>query len=60
MRRTLVYAWWYLSISVGFLLLAIRAAMLGGSQSGIWLRVLVAAGFAALSYLTFRQYSRER
>jgi hypothetical protein len=60
MQRTLIYAWWYLSISIGFFLLAIRTAILGGTQAGIWLRAVVAVGFAALSYVTFRQYSRER
>jgi hypothetical protein len=60
MRKTLLYAWWYLSIALGFFLLAMRAVLLGADQTGIWLRIIVAAGFAALSYFTFRQYSRER
>ena len=60
MRRTLFYAWWYLSISLGFLALAARAALLGDSDLGIALRLIIALGFACLSYLTFRQYSRER
>jgi hypothetical protein len=60
MRRTLVYAWWYLSISLGFLALAARTAVVGGSDTGVAVRLVVALGFAALSYLTFRQHTRER
>jgi hypothetical protein len=60
MRRTLIYAWWYLSISLGFLALAARTAVVGGSDMGIAVRLIVALGFACLSYLTFRQHSRER
>ena len=55
-----MYAWWYLSISLGFLALAARAAMVGASDMGVAIRLIVALGFAALSYLTFRQHSRER
>ena len=60
MRRTLIYAWWYFSISLGFLALAARTAVVGGSDAGIAVRLVVALGFACLSYLTFRQHSRER
>ncbi len=60
MRRTLVYAWWYLSISLAFLALAARHALLGDTATGIAVRLLVALGFAALSYLTYRQHTRER
>jgi hypothetical protein len=59
-RRTLIYAWWYLCISLGFLALAARHAILGDTATGIAVRVIVALGFAALAYLTFQQHTRER
>jgi hypothetical protein len=60
MPKTLIYAWWYLCISLGFLALAARHALLGDTPMAIALRLLVALGFAALSYLTFRQHTGER
>ncbi|HXF13009.1 MAG TPA: hypothetical protein VN517_07640 [Terriglobales bacterium] len=47
-------AWWYLTIALGFLLLAARYALLGEKWWFVGLRVILAAGFAILSYAEFR------
>jgi hypothetical protein len=60
MGQSVWYAWWYLSIALGFIALAVRQMIVGGNRTGIVLRLIIAAGFAALSWLTFRQSSRDR
>lgn len=47
-------AWWYLTISLGFLLLAARYALVGEKLWLVGIRVVIAAGFAVLSYAEFR------
>lgn len=49
------FAWWYVCIAAGFLLLAVRQATIGGSTVGIVVRVIVALGFAALAYTEMRK-----
>lgn len=49
-------ALWYFSIALGFLLLAVRAYLLGGRFSLTLLRVVIAAGFAALGWLQWRAW----
>ena len=47
-------AWWYFSIALGFVLLAINRMVNG---KGLWLvalRVVIAAGFAVLGLLQLR------
>ena len=41
---------WYLSIAIGFVLLAIRAYVAGASIAAVLLRILIAAGFATLAW----------
>ena len=53
------FAWWYLTISLGFLLLAVRYAMQGEKAWLVALRLIIAAGFAVLSFLEFRASARQ-
>jgi hypothetical protein len=48
------WGWWYLSIGLGFLLLAIVHELLGASLWAVALRVLVAVGFVLLGWMQFR------
>jgi hypothetical protein len=49
-----MFAWWYASIAVGFLLLAIRRLMVGEQLWPVAMRIVIALAFAVLSYLEFR------
>jgi len=46
--------WWYASIALGFLLLAIYRVIIGERPWLIALRVIIALGFAALAAFEFR------
>jgi hypothetical protein len=59
-RRSRLYAWWYLTIALGFLLLAINRMLVGEKTWLIVLRVVIAAGFAALGYMELRTHSRTK
>ncbi len=48
------WAWWYLSISVGFLLLALNYLIRGARLAQIVLRVVVSLGFAALAWMQWK------
>lgn len=48
------WGWWYLSIGVGFLLLAIVNSLQHMRLWGVILRVIVALGFAMLAAMQFR------
>jgi hypothetical protein len=48
------WGWWYLSIGLGFLLLAIVYRLQGGTRTDIWLRIGVATGFAILGWIQLR------
>ncbi len=48
------WGWWYLSIGLGFLLLAIVNEMQGARLWGVVLRIVVALGFILLANLQFR------
>ena len=52
-----LYAWWYFTIALGFLLLAINRALVGEKTWLVVLRLVIAAGFAALGYMEFRAHS---
>jgi hypothetical protein len=52
--RTL-FAWWYLSIAIGFVLLAVRTLLFGEGAWGVVLRLIIAVGFAALAFFEFRK-----
>jgi len=56
--RTQLFAWWYFAIGAGFILLAIRAAMVGERMWLVVLRFGIAAGFLALGWATWK--SREQ
>ena len=48
------WGWWYLSIGIGFLLLAIVNTMRGARLAAIVIRIVIAIGFALLSWMQFR------
>jgi hypothetical protein len=49
------FAWWYVCIAAGFLLLAVRQILVGGWTAGIIVRIIIALGFAALAYSEMRR-----
>ena len=53
-RNPRLYAWWYFTIALGFLLLAINKALTGEKAWLVVLRVVIAAGFGALGYAELR------
>ena len=53
-------AYWYISIGIGFLLLAIYNAMIGGKAWLIGVRLIIAAGFAFLGWMDLRARSRRK
>ena len=55
-----LYAWWYFTIALGFLLLAINRMLFGEKTWLIVLRLVIAAGFAALGYMELRAHSRTK
>ena len=59
-HRSRLYAWWYFTIALGFLLLAINRMLVGEKTWLIVLRVVIAAGFAALGYMELRTHSRTK
>jgi hypothetical protein len=48
------WGWWYLSIGVGFLLLAAVQIMRGGRLWLVVIRLIIALGFALLAGMQFR------
>jgi hypothetical protein len=48
------WGWWYLSIGIGFLLLAIVHLLQGAGLAAIVLRLVVAVGFVLLGWMQFR------
>jgi hypothetical protein len=55
-----LYAWWYFTIALGFLLLAINQVLVHAKLWLIGLRVVIALGFAALGYLELRTHTRPK
>ncbi len=55
-----LYAWWYFTIALGFLLLAINKALIGEKAWLVVLRVVIAAGFGALGYAELRSHPRTK
>lgn len=53
-RRPRWFAWWYLTIAIGFVLLAIQRLIVGGADWLIGLRFVIAAGFFALAWIERR------
>ncbi|MBZ5594911.1 MAG: hypothetical protein LAP39_21925 [Acidobacteriia bacterium] len=56
--RSRWFAWWYFTIALGFVLLAINRALVGEKVWLIALRFVIAAGFAALGYVELRSGKR--
>jgi len=52
------FAWWYLCIALGFLLLALARALQGERPWLIVLRIVIALGFGALAFMEFRTRRR--
>ncbi|HWE53695.1 MAG TPA: hypothetical protein VG273_28150 [Bryobacteraceae bacterium] len=48
------WGWWYLSIGVGFLLLAVVNVLRDGRLAAVVLRIVIAFGFALLGWMQFR------
>jgi hypothetical protein len=48
------WGWWYVTIGIGFLLLAIVYTMRGAPLGGIVLRIVIAIGFELLGLMQFR------
>ncbi len=57
-KRARLMAWWYVSISAGFLCLAFFYAIRGARPALIALRFLIAVGFALLAWAGFRESRR--
>ena len=53
--RARLYGWWYVTIGLGFLLLSIRAFIVGDKPWLIALRMVIAAGYGALGYIQLRR-----
>ena len=51
-------AWWYLTIAVGFSLLALDHIITRDRPLGIFVRLIIAAGFGLLSYMEFSAKKR--
>jgi hypothetical protein len=49
------FAWWYVCIAIGFLLLAIRQVLIEGRTTGVVVRIVVALGFAVLAFTEIRR-----
>lgn len=56
--RSRWFAWWYAAIAIGFLLLAISQGLIFGGVWQVVIRLLIAAGFAALSAFEFKTRDR--
>jgi hypothetical protein len=58
MPRFRWYGWWYLTIALGFVLLAINRAIVGERAWLVALRLIIAMGFLILAYFEFRAKDR--
>jgi len=58
--RSQWFAWWYFTIALGFVLLAVHRALVGERTWLIVLRLVIAAGFAALGYGEWRGMFRRK
>jgi len=53
-NRARLLGWWYVSIGLGFGLLAVRNFIYGARPASIVLRAVIAAGFVILGVTTLR------
>lgn len=58
MKKRSWLAWWYLTIAVGFTLLALDHVLIRDKALSIAVRLTIAVGFALLSYMEFRVKKR--
>jgi hypothetical protein len=58
--KSRIYGWWYLTIALGFLFLAVNKALTGEKVWLVALRFVIAVGFAALGYAEFRSRSQTK
>lgn len=58
MKQKSWLAWWYLTIAVGFVLLALVHIITHDRPLGIAVRLIIAAGFGLLSYMEFTTKKR--
>lgn len=58
MRQKSWVAWWYLTIAVGFTLLALDHVITRDKPLPIGVRFVIAAGFGVLSYIEFTAKKR--
>jgi len=59
-RSSRFYAWWYFTIAAGFVLLAVAKMVTGEKPWLIGIRLVIAAGFAALGYLELRSHLKRK
>jgi hypothetical protein len=52
--RSRIFGWWYVTIGLGFTLLAVNRILVGGVNWLIGLRFVIAAGFFLLGYAELR------
>jgi hypothetical protein len=53
-------AWWYVTISVAFLLLAISRAITGEKPWLVGVRLIISAGFAILAIFEFKSRRKRK
>ncbi len=58
--KSRIYAWWYLTIALGFVLLAVNKALTGEKAWLVVLRFVIAGGFATLGYAELRSRPRTK
>ena len=57
-RRSTVLGWWYITIGVGFLLLAVNRIIIGDALRQIAMRFVISSGFVALGYFELKSKFR--
>ncbi|HML16554.1 MAG TPA: hypothetical protein VK419_05995 [Bryobacteraceae bacterium] len=57
--RNQLLGWWYVSIGIGFALLAVRYYLVGARPFAIVLRGIIAAGFLLLGMATLNTPKRD-
>jgi hypothetical protein len=57
-QKVKFYGWWYITIAAGFVLLAMQRWVIGERGWQNWVRLLIAAGFGALGWMTLRSQRR--
>ena len=55
LERRRMFGWWYICISVAFVLLGMRSAVRGDAMGPIVLRIAIALGFCLLGIGTLRR-----